>query len=91
MIGIHFYEQFKDEQKRESAGKAIAVFVQQWKYGSEAQGRLFDAVVGHLNRSNPPVVHSTVSERYLKKKCRRVSEYRAKEIHPNLFRLLDGR
>jgi hypothetical protein len=88
MTGIRFYEQFKDEQKRESAGKAVAVYIHKWRDGSEKQGRIFRAVVGLGKPPNPPALLSTVAESYLQKKCRRISETRARQINPNIFRVL---
>jgi hypothetical protein len=91
MTGIRFYERFKDEQKRESAGKAVAVYTREWREGSEQQGRLFKAVVALGAPPNPPAVLTTISERYLQKKCRLISEARARQMTPNLFRILEAR
>jgi hypothetical protein len=91
MTGVRFYEQFKDEQKRESAGKAVAVYIRKWREGSEEQGRIFKAVVALGKPPNPPAVFTTISERYLQKKCRLISEARARQINPNIFRVLEAR
>jgi type 1 glutamine amidotransferase len=89
MTGIRFYEVFNDTAKRESAGKAVAVFPHLWRKGSAGQGRLFYSVIGLSRRPNSPVLKTTVSETYLRSKCRRVSESRARRVHPNLFRYLE--
>jgi hypothetical protein len=89
MTGIRFYEVFNDTTKREPAGKAIAVFPYLWRDGSGGQGRLYYSVIGLAHRPNPPVLTTTVAESYLRSKCRRVSESRARRIHPNLFRYLE--
>jgi hypothetical protein len=85
---VQFYEQFNDDEKTESAGKVIAVLVNRWKHGSAGQGRIFKAVLGLAKVPNAPAVQSTVAERYLDAKCRRISEARARQIHPNVFRIL---
>lgn len=89
MTGIRFYEVFTDQTKRTSAGNAIAVFFLQWREGPA--GLRFDAVLGLTGRPNSPVVTSSVSAEYLRTHCRIISESRARRIHSNLFRALEGR
>lgn len=91
MIGVRFYEVFKDRQKLESTGKAVAVFPYVWREGSGGQGLLFGAIVGLGHRPNAPALRSFVSAKYLQTYCRRIGESRARQIHPNLFRKLEGR
>ena len=88
MKGIRFYLEFSDKSKRQSGGAVVAALVLNGSYWSsgklcyEALGALFD-------RPNSPVAGTGVALDYLRQKCRRISEARARTIHPALFERLD--
>lgn len=81
---VRFYEEFTNKRRGESAGTVIALIPEnRCPDGSrEAVGALFD-------QPNSPVASTSVSDGYLFKNCKRVSETRAREVHPNLFEYLD--
>jgi len=87
--GIRFYEELTDKgcKAEKSNGTVIAVFYKQYWHGEH--DLLFQAVSGLFSEPNTPVCGSSVSQSYLADHCRRVSEARAREIHPKLFEYLE--
>lgn len=88
MKGIRFYEEFTNTTKKVSEGNVIAAFVANgtfWQSGKPCYETL-DAV---YFRPNSPVASSSISLDFLRRFCKRVSEARAREIHPALFERLD--
>ena len=55
-----------------------------------AGGVVVEGLAGVFARENSPVAWTGISAEYLRRKYRRVSEQRAREIHPALFRYLDA-
>ncbi len=90
MSGFRFFEEYTDEARAESTGNVIAV---QLGLGSFVQpGRIcFQAVCAPAEARIPNSVVTTTyfNVEYLGKNCRRVSEARARFIHPRLFEYLD--
>jgi hypothetical protein len=82
MKGIRFYEEFTNKRKGLSAGNAVAV-------GESNRNGTFEAIVPLYDQPNSPVASGSISNEYLFEKCKRVSEARAREVHPNLFEYLD--
>lgn len=80
MNGIRFYEEFKDEGQRElSHGTVVAVITENRIPGG------YDAIGSTHQVSNGSCASTSVTKSYLTGWCRRISEKRAREIHPRLF------
>lgn len=90
MKGVRFYEEFENKYKKRSEGNVVALFYDQWSYGRGEQGRLTDALVSLTGAANGPVCSSQVSDSYLRAKCKRIPESKARIIHPALFEWLDA-
>jgi hypothetical protein len=84
MRDITFYREFQNRSKTKPTGNVLAVIREnRCPDGSmEAMGALFD-------RANSPVVTTAASGDYLREKCKRVSEAKARQVHPALFERLD--
>jgi hypothetical protein len=50
---------------------------------------LYDCYAGLYDGPNPPVFYGSIDATILRDTCRRVSEQRAREIHPALFVRID--
>ncbi len=50
----------------------------------------FEAVAGLLSGANSPVCSASVSVPYLRARCKRIPEWLAREVHPNLFEYLEA-
>ena len=74
MNGVRFYE----------GGLSCWAVTPLYQWATGGTHKVYEAVVGF----GPQVISTGVSRRYLKDNCKRVSEARAREIHPNLFVLL---
>lgn len=87
MKGFRFYEElyFKNRKEENSQGNVIAVFIPERRCpdGScECLSSLFST-------PNSLVCNSAVSPEYLEIDTKRVSEARARIVHPKLFEYLD--
>ena len=91
MHGYTFFEEYRDEAMLASSGNVIAVDL---GAGSFVQpgGVCYRAVVPRRDHDlpNSPVTVSLFNAEYLGARCRRVSEDRARRIHPRLFEFLEG-
>jgi hypothetical protein len=88
MKGIRFYLEFNDRLKRKSSGTVVAALVLNGTYPSS--GRLcYEAVAAVFDRPNAPVAGTGVALDYLRAKCKRVSEAKARSVHHALFERLD--
>ena len=88
MNGICFYQEFSDRSNRRSAGIIIAALVCSGHYWSIGKV-CYEAIAGLFDRPNSPVAGTGVACDYLRQKCRRISEAKARTIHPALFERLD--
>lgn len=88
MSGICFYQEFSDGSKRGSSGTSIAALVCNGIYWSSGKV-CYEAIAGLFDRPNSPVAGTGVASDYLYQKCKRVSEAKARIIHPALFERLD--
>lgn len=66
-------------------GNVFAAFKPMRKNGSKN----IDGLGAVYFRKNSAVASTSASPDYLKTKCRRISENRARKIHPRLFQLLE--
>jgi hypothetical protein len=90
MEDIRFYEEFVDEKTRKiSQGTVVAALVGNGPFTSGTTP-CYEAMSGVYMQPNSPVATSSVAIKYLKENCRRVSEARARQIHPALFHRLDN-
>jgi hypothetical protein len=88
MKGVRFYEEFVNKHKTVSAGNVVAVlFANGFQRGSAYP--FYDGICAPLFGSNASPSSASVSVAYLRSYCKRVSEKRAREIHPRLFVMLD--
>jgi hypothetical protein len=90
MKGVRFYEELhnKNRTAETSQGNIVAVFYETPRV--QDGDTVFDAAGAVYFEENSPVCGTSVGQVYLSTSCRRVSEKRAREIHPSLFVWLDG-
>ena len=89
MTGIRFYAEFQDNSKRQPGGNVVAVLVLNGAYWSS--GKLcYEAVAALFEEPNAPVAGTGVALDYLREKCKRISEAKARAIHPELLARLDA-
>jgi hypothetical protein len=88
MSGISFYQEFSDKSKHRSAGTIIAVLLCNGLYCSDGKV-CYEAIAGVFDQRNSPVAGTGVALDYLHQKCKRISEAKARSIHPALFERLD--
>lgn len=81
MKNIRFYEEFKDSRKRNSCKTVVAIYTD----SDSIRYNRIDAIVGVYDVANSLCCFTSVSSVYLKRRCKRISEQQAKQIHPNLF------
>ncbi len=87
MKGIRFYQVYENKRKPATAKQEIiAVYPDTMRV---CNGIVLDCISAIYFCDNSPVCYSTCSWDYLIEKCKRVSEKRAREIHPALFAYLD--
>ena len=99
MKGYRFYAEMNDGPKGgHKSGlpkkQVIAVLVRPYGRGwapfcIPGKARV-EAMVGLYDEDNPPVVLDAVDLQYLERHCKRVSESKARELHPRLFERLDA-
>lgn len=91
MKGFRFYlEHDSDKEKRQNkhSGNVIAVMTDvPMFYGYD--GYLHECLSAVLFNPNSPVGVGAVHPEYLKNRCKRVSEAKAREVHPELFKRLE--
>jgi hypothetical protein len=85
MKGVRFYEEFTNKRKGESAGNVTAILPENRWHDWEAHDLMYDGVGAVYFYPNSPVASTGVSRGYLREKCKRVSEARARQVHPALF------
>ena len=88
MSGICFYQEFCDQSKRWSAGTIVAALVCNGLYWSSGKV-CYEAIAGLFDRPNSPVAGTGVARDYLRQKCKRISEAKARTIQTALFERLD--
>lgn len=97
MKGVRFYLEYPNEKEKEKAtrkdlgnhsGNVIAVFYENNWYET-FDGIFYDGLAPLLWKPNSPVCGTSIHEDFLRDKCKRISEKQAREIHPELFVILD--
>lgn len=87
MKGIRFYHEFRDKSKRNSAGTVVAALICNGSFWSTGKS-CYEAISGLFDHPNSVVCGSAVSRDYLQDKCKRISETKARAVHPALFERL---
>ena len=88
MNGIRFYEEFTDLAKRKSVGTVVAALVLNGNYWSGGKV-CWEAIAGLFDQPNSPVAGTGVALDYLRQKCKRISQRKARTLHPALFQRLE--
>jgi len=88
MNGIHFYQEFTNESKRQSAGTVVAALAGNGHFWSAGRA-CYEAIAGLFDQPNSAVCGTSVARDYLHDQCKRISEAKALTIHPALFERLE--
>jgi hypothetical protein len=93
MKGVRFYLEFRNQVAKiygkNHLGCVVAMRTSQWLAPINGNA-WFTAVGGEGTAPNGEVTETTRSQYYLEIYCKRISEARAREIHPCLFEYLDN-
>ena len=94
MKGYRFYEELENKNRKGeiSKGTVLAVFVYPTGRGYNPQwvNNSAECISALYDEENSPVCGLSVGWEYLRKKTRKISEERAREIHPALFAYLEN-
>lgn len=92
MKGIRFYEEFHNARKTKSCGNVFAAFIENGPRFVTSGGKMqamYDGLGGAYDYNNSPVCSTSASLDYLRTRCKRISEKKAREVHPQMFARLD--
>lgn len=91
MRGYRFFEEFNDEGRQNSSGNVIALDMHGEAFVQEG-GVCYRALCAFPDTGEPnrPVLERLFNAEYLGVRCRHISEDRARQIHPRLFKVLDA-
>jgi hypothetical protein len=91
MRGFRFFEEYTNGTREQSAGNVIAIHLTGDSFVKEGE-ICFTALCAYPDdcQPNSPVLARLCSAEYLGRQCRRVSEARARLVHPKLFEYLDS-
>lgn len=95
MRGVRFYEEFdnkRNKRKGISQGNVVAVFPENKRLEHYADGTadlVLDCIAAVYSYPDSPVCGCGVSWGYLRESCKRISETEARQVHPQLFWVLD--
>lgn len=91
---IRFFQEFNDEKKRTvPSGNVVAVSTNLRGFPEYHRGTdewNVDAIGAVGFEPNSAVASTNVSREWLRENTKRISEAKAREIHPNLFKYLDS-
>lgn len=94
MKGINFYAEFENEHDKRDpdieAQNVVAVFCEGHTPIVNPVNGCYEGMAATFDRANSPVSGTAISPEVLRKRCKRISEARAREIHPKLFERLDN-
>ena len=91
MKGIRFYEELENKNRKgeKSKGTVVAVLYENSWIDHNRKDVMFDTISSLFDEPNSVVCGGIASRSYLWDNCRRISEAKAREIHPNLFQYLE--
>jgi len=90
MKGIRFYLEYnsiKDKRQNNHNGNVLAVFYDLYRFMHG--GIVYDCIGALTNNPNSSVCSTSASDDYISDNCKRISEEKARVIHPALFQYLD--
>ncbi|MCK4668143.1 hypothetical protein KAU33_15430 [Candidatus Dependentiae bacterium] len=95
MKNIRFYQEFSDEKKRTvPTGNVIGVSTDNRgmpSYFISGSGKAeVECASAIFSEPNSECIGEAVSREYLQENTKRISEAKARKIHPNLFKYLDS-
>lgn len=85
MTGVRFYHEFLNPRRTISAGTVIAVAFNNCIPPTDE----LECISAVYYEPNSPVASGAVSQSFLRKWCKRISENEARQIHPRLFEYLN--
>lgn len=88
MQHFRFYQEFSDRARKNPTGNVVAAIAGNGAFVSSGKA-CFEAIVALFDKPDSPVAGSSTSLEYLRTRCKRVSEAKARTIHPRLFERLD--
>lgn len=88
MKNFLFYQEFTARARKEPTGNVVAAITGNGLF-TLGGGPCMEAIVALMDNANSPVCGGSVALDYLRTKCKRIPEAKARIIHPNLFRRLD--
>ncbi|HEX5438713.1 MAG TPA: hypothetical protein VFW98_16295 [Gemmatimonadaceae bacterium] len=91
MRGFRFFEEYTNATKAQSAGNVIAVQTSDDPFVKEGE-ICVHALCAYPDdcAPNSPVLARLCSAEYLGRHCERITEARARAVHPKLFEYLDS-
>lgn len=87
MKGVRFYLEFSSPRAKRQGVNAGTVFAAFVCNGIHRAG--YDGIGSVYDRPNSPVASSHASLKYIRIHCKRISEEKARFVHPALFKVLD--
>ena len=88
MNRIRFYLEYTDKSKRKPGGTVVASLMLNGSYWSSGT-ICYGAIAAVFDWPNSPVAGTGVACDYLRQKCKRINEAKARTIHPALCERLD--
>ena len=93
MKGYRFYLEFDstaDKRKGVARGKCMAVLLgKDGKPLRQSDPKMVECIAGVYDQHDSVCGGTSASRDYLRKNCKRVSENKAREIHPSLLKYLE--
>ena len=95
MKGYRFYEELRNKNRKGELSKGTVLAMPLNQSGSPLYfcgqtGMHIEVFAAVFDEKNSPVCECSADDEYIREKTRKVSEKRAREIHPALFDYLDS-
>lgn len=93
MKDVRFYLEHatpRDKRKGIHSGNVAAILYNSWYIHAGVEYfKVYDSIAALMDTPNSPVCSTNVHDQWLRENCKRISEAKAREIHPELFKYLD--
>lgn len=93
MRGYRFYAEYdsaKDKRANKHSGNVCAVLLDKERRPLYTGSGKVELIAAVTHAPDSDVCTTSASPEYLREKCKRISEERARAIHPRLFNYLDS-